>query len=234
MHLHLGRSKDGASLTLAQIQKVMDTYGISRAVVFAIDEKDAGPVYEKTNARVFQSAQGRSRLIPFGRLNTQPHEKAFRELRNCQQRGARGIKLHPRSEKFSPKNAEVLIDEIERMRLPVILHTSHEPNCRPLEWERIFKRHRRIPFILAHGGKDAFLEGIEVANRNSNVWLETSTLSYWRTGMILKKVGSQRAVFGSDLPYSHPLVERAKLDLLLSARAQKQVYLENPKKILGE
>ncbi len=234
MHLHLGRSKDGASLGLPEIQKAMDAYGISRAVIFAIDEKDSGPVYEKTNAHVFKAARGKAQFIPFGRLSVSPQEKSFRELKNCKARGARGIKLHPRSEKFSPKNAEILIDEIERMRLPIILHSSHEPNCRPLEWEGIFRRHKRIPFILAHAGKDAFREGIAVARRNSNVWLETSTLSYWRTSMILKEVGSQHVVFGSDLPYSHPLVERTKLDLLLSTRARKQVYFDNPKKILGE
>lgn len=234
MHLHLGRSKDGASLDMSQIQKAMDAYGVVRGVIFAVDEKDAGPVYEKANDRLFRAARGKSRLIPFGRLGALPQEKSLQELKKCQARGARGIKLHPRSEKFSPKNAEILIDEIERMQLPIILHTSHEPNCRPLEWEGVFKRHKRIPFVLAHAGKDAFREGIAVARRNSNVWLETSTLSYWRTSMILKEVGSKRIVFGSDFPYSHPLVERTKLDLLLSARGRKQVYFENPKKILGE
>ena len=115
-----------------------------------------------------------------------------------------------------------------------MLHSSHEPNCRPLEWEKIFRRHPRIPFILAHGGKDAFQEAIAVARRNPNVWLETTTLSYWRTKVILKKLGARRVVFGSDLPYSHPGVERFKLDLLLNHSDQQKVYSENPKRILGE
>lgn len=234
VHVHLGRSRDGASLALAEIQQAMARYGISRAVLFPIDEAEAGPTYEKINSRVLKAARSDSRLIPFARLNPCSGVKAIRELARCLKGGTRGVKLHPRSEDFSPGQAEDLIQEIETERLPIILHTSHEKNCRPLEWEKIFSRHRRIPFVLAHGGKDAFLEAIAVARRHSHLWLETSALSYWRSSVILKKLDARRVVFGSDLPYSHPQVERAKLDLLLSSSERKKVYSENPRRILGE
>ncbi len=234
LHLHLGRSRDGASLTLAEIRKAMDRYEISRAVIFAIDEEKCGPSYESTNARVLKSAAGSPRLIPFARLNPRAGRAAWTELRRSRKSGARGVKLHPRSESFSPAQAEGLIAEIEKEKLPVMLHTSHEPNCRPLAWEKIFKRHSKISFMLAHGGKDAFEEAITVARRRPNVWIETSTLSYWRTRVILQKAGASRVVFGSDLPYSHPALERLKFDLLLSPADRKKVYSENAKRILGE
>lgn len=234
LHVHLGRSRDGASLSLVEIRRTMKRYGVSRAALFPIDEADAGPTYEKTNQKVLNAAASDSRLVPFARLNPASGRAVFQELDRCVKAGVRGIKLHPRSEKFSPAGAETLIDEIERRRLPVILHTSHEKNCRPLSWEKIFRRHPRIPFVLAHGGKDAFEEAISVAHRNRNVWLETSTLSYWRTSVILKKLGASRVVFGSDLPYSHPLLERLKLDILLEPGGRRRVYSENPLRILGE
>ena len=234
MHLHLGRSRDGGELDLDEILKAMKAYRISRAVLFGIDEQDAGVTYEKTNRRVLKAAAENSHLIAFARLNPNAGEKAFKEGERCVQAGIRGVKLHPRSEQFSPSQAEDLIAQIEGEKLPILLHTSHEPNCRPLEWEKIFKRHSKIPFVLAHGGKDAFQEAIAVSGRNRHVWVETSTLSYWRTGLILKKLGASRMVFGSDLPYSHPAVERLKLDLLLSPSEQRKVYSENPRKILGE
>lgn len=212
----------------------MARYGISRAVLFPIDEAGAGPTYERINARVLKAAASYPPLIPFARLNPRSGVKAMHELARCLKEGIRGVKLHPRSENFSPHQAEGLIRQIETARLPILLHTSHERNCRPLEWEKIFRRHRRIPFVLAHGGKDAFLEAIAVARRHSHVWLETSTLSYWRSGMILTKLGARRVVFGSDLPYSHPEVERAKLNLLLKPSERRKVYSENPRRILGE
>lgn len=234
MHLHLGRSRDGAKLTSLQIRKAMEGSGISRGVVFAIDEAGAGPSYERMNDRVLRAVSKDSHLIGFARLNPRAGEKACRELKRCAKAGIRGIKLHPRSESFSPQEAEELIVEIERERLPILLHTSHEPNCRPTSWSKIFKRHSRIPFVLAHGAKDAFLEAVSAARENRNVWVETSTLSYWRTGAILKQLGASRVVFGSDLPYSHPAVELLKLNLLLSASERRKVYSENPRRILGE
>lgn len=234
IHVHLGRSRDGAELKVAEIRKAMEENGIARTVVFAIDEPVPGPSYEKVNKKVFKAAAGDLRLIPFARLNPRSGERAMKEFRHCLQRGARGVKLHPRSEKFSPREAEALIEEIEKERLPIILHTSHEPHCGPLAWKGIFKRHPRIPFILAHAGKDAYPEAIEVARQNRNVWLETTTLSYFRTGVILKRLGASRLVFGSDLPYSHPAIERLKFDLLLKASERRRVYSENARRILGE
>lgn len=233
-HLHLGKSRDGAHLDLSEIRQAMASHGVTRGVLFGIDEADAGPTYERTNERVLKAVEKNSRLVAFMRLNPRAGGRAFDELRRCCLRGARGVKLHPRSESFSPAQAEDLIYEIEKERLPIILHTSHEKHCRPLSWKNIFRRHPRIPFILAHAGKDAFQEAVQAARESRNIWLETTTLSYWRTGVILKKVGASRVVFGSDLPYSHPAVERAKLDLLLSRSARRRVYSQNPRQILGE
>ena len=233
MHLHLGCSRDGARLTALEIQKAMERYRIERAVVFGIDEPDAGPTYQRTNDRVLKAVSGNPRLIGFMRLNPRAGEAAAHEFHRLCRAGMRGVKLHPRSEKFSPERAENLIAEIETQRLPIILHTSHEKNCTPLAWRHVFKRHRKIPFVLAHAGKDAFQEAIAVAKEFHNLWLETSALSYWRTAVILKKLGASRVVFGSDLPYSHPALERMKLDFLLSASERRKVYSENPKRILA-
>ena len=234
VHVHLGKSRDGATVGLTEIRQAMAENGITRAVVFGIDEPDAGPTYERTNERVLRALEKHSRLMAFARLNPKAGSRAAAELGRCIKRGARGVKLHPRSEAFSPQEAEFLIDVIEKEKLPVILHTSHEVNCRPYNWKPIFRRHRRVPFILAHGAKDAFEEAIEVARTCPNVWVETTTLSYWRTGVILKKLGPGRVVFGSDLPYSHPAVERQKFDLLLSCAGRRKVYFENASRILGE
>ncbi len=234
LHLHLGRSRDGASFFLPQVRKTLNEHQISRAVLFAIDEVDAGPTYERSNDRVLKASASDSRLIPFARLSPRTGNRAVAELHRSIHSGARGVKLHPRSEKFSSQEAEPLINEVEAEGLPVFLHTSHEKNCGPREWEKIFKRHRRTSFVLFHGGKDSYEKTITVAARNRNVWVETSTLSYWRSGLILRRLGASKVVFGSDLPYSHPAVERLKLDFLLNRSERKIVYSDNPKRILGE
>lgn len=234
LHVHLGRSRDGASLSLPELKRVADRFHLRRAVVFPIDEANPGPSYERMNDRILSAVAGDRRLIGFCRLNPRAGGRAVAELRRAGRAGLRGVKLHPRSERFSAAQAEDLIAEIERERFPIILHTSHEIHCRPSEWERIFKRHRRIPFVLAHAGKDAFEEAVAAARGNRHVWIETSTVSYRRTGQILAALGPSQVVFGSDLPYSHPAVEQQKFELLLKASDRKKVYWENARKILGE
>lgn len=186
------------------------------------------------NRLVKKASAVHSEFIPFLRLNPRAGQKAFTELTRGVRQGFRGVKLHPRAEKFGPRQAAGLISQIAKEKIPVILHSSHEENCRPLAWKSLFREYRRTFFVLAHGGKDAYAEAITVAGECPNVWLETSTLSYWRSGRILRALGASRLVFGSDYPYSHPLLEKMKLDLLMGTAERKKVYSDNPKKILGE
>ncbi len=236
MHVHLGHSRDGAKLAWPEIQEMLDRYSISHAVMFPVDDVKPGPSYSYLNTQVADIMDKDKRIIGFCRLDPKQPEAASKELIRCLKRGMRGVKLHPRSEDFSPPEAENLIAEIEKEKVAtVVLHTSHEHHCHPLPWERVFARFKKISFILAHAGKDAYREAAEVALRCPNVYLDTSTVSYQRTSFLLKKVGADKLVFASDMPYSHPAMELLKFDLVLENNnaMRKKIFEENPKKILG-
>jgi len=235
MHLHIGRSRDGAELTLEEIRKSLDEHLLTHAVLFPIDEPNPGPSYGRLNTKVAQVVKQEKRLIGFCRLNPHHKEEALQELKRAKKMGLRGVKLHPRSEDFTPTDLTDLMVSIEKERFPVVLHTSHEHHCHPIPWEGIFLRHKKISFILAHAGKDAYRDAVAVAKRCPNVYLDTSTLSFRRTGYILQKVGPEKVVFASDAPYSHPAIELLKFDLLLNGKtaARRKIFEENPKRILG-
>ena len=235
MHCHLGVSRDGAAQTAAGIRKIFSDYPVSHAVVFPIDETSPGAGYSRLNGRIARMACRDSRIIGFSRIDPRNRQAALREVKEAKRNGMRGVKLHPRAEHFGPRDAREILAAIEKEGLPVMLHTSHEPRCRPREWQEIFLRHRKIYFILAHAGKDAFREAAAVAAHSPNVFLDTSTLSYWRTTRVLKKAGAGKIVFASDMPYSHPATELLKMALILGDRAPlyRQIFRENPKKILG-
>ena len=234
MHLHLGRSRDGAVLNFSDVRKLLDRYAITHAVLFPIDEPNPGTSYDRLNAKVRDAAVRNKRILGFARLDPHDPEAAHRELKRAAQGGLRGIKLHPRAEDFSPYEAEDLIAAVEKFRLPIVLHTSHEHHCHPVAWQGIFLRHKRISFILAHAGKDAYLEAAAVAAACPNVYLDTSTLSLRRTAVLLKKAGPRKIVFASDAPYSHPAIELLKFDLILgsNASARRKIFHENPARIL--
>jgi len=235
MHVHLGASRDGGKLSGRGIQKLLEEYPVTHAVVFPIDEPDSGASYARMNAKVAALTRQDKRIIGFCRLDPRQKDAAFKEIKRAVHRGLRGVKLHPRSEDFSPQTAEDLFPAIEKEKFPVLLHTSHEHHCHPALWESLFRKHPKINFILAHAGKDAYQEAGAVASRCSNVYLETSTLSYGRTSVLFKTLGPGKMVFASDVPYSHPAVELAKWELILRGNpsAQRKIFEENPKRILG-
>src|SRR3954447_14565612 len=99
-HLHLGHDIDGMVGDYDQLESLMAAYGISRAFMFCLDEPDRQPSFTAANDRTLAfAARSAGRLIPFVRLdlNESPIEEAKRAL----DLGARGIKLHPRAQKFT-------------------------------------------------------------------------------------------------------------------------------------
>ena len=234
-HTHIGKSKsDGAEVTGPEICRAVfnPKLRLSRAVVFPIDEARPGISYSRANSKIAAAVKQFPRLIGFCRLNPHAGNKALLEMERSFRIGLVGVKLHPRAEAFRPALAAGILKELNRRTRPLILHTSHEENCRPSEWFGLLSRFRDFPVILAHGGKDAFREGILVAKKLRNVYLETSTLSYHRTRMILEEVGARKIVFASDFPYSHPSVEMEKWNQIWSIKEKREILSNNALKIL--
>ena len=99
-HTHLGDDIDGMRARYDELLAVLDRHGIEGAFVFCLDEPDREPAFSVANDRTLAHATGSSgRLVPFVRLDltAQPLEEAVRAL----DLGARGIKLHPRSQAFA-------------------------------------------------------------------------------------------------------------------------------------
>src|SRR5919198_1479676 len=98
-HVHLGKDIDGFSGSYEDLIAVNDRYGISRCFMFCLDEPDRHPAFRAANDRTLDYAErSGGRLIPFVRLDLS--EGPVEEATRCLDLGARGIKLHPRAERF--------------------------------------------------------------------------------------------------------------------------------------
>src|SRR5690606_28514324 len=93
----------------------------------------------------------------------------------------------------------------------VLVHTGFHP-AQPLLWLEAALEFPNVNVILAHMGggvsKDAFL----VAERASNVYLETSAQATLFVGRALRQFGAERVVFGTEAPYNDPRVELARIE----------------------
>src|SRR5262245_5386904 len=102
---------------------IMDAYGMSRANVFCMDEPDRHPSFTAANDRTLDAAaRSNGRLIPFVRLDLS--EGPIEEARRCLDRGARGIKLHPRAQRFllNDERLAPVFAIASEYRVPILIH----------------------------------------------------------------------------------------------------------------
>src|SRR5436305_14084318 len=122
-HVHLGTDIDGMHGEYDELVRFMDRYGISRCFMFCLDEPDRHPAFRAANDRTLAYAErSDGRLIPFVRLDLA--EQPIEEGTRCLELGARGIKLHPRAQRFllnDERLAPIFALAAER-RVPILIH----------------------------------------------------------------------------------------------------------------
>ena len=98
-HVHLGTDIDGMVGDFDELVAGQERYGISGAFMFCLDEPDRHPSFSAANDRTLAYAErSNGRFVPFVRLDVT--EEPIAEAIRCLDAGARGIKLHPRAQKF--------------------------------------------------------------------------------------------------------------------------------------
>jgi hypothetical protein len=98
-HVHCGRDIDGFVGPYDDLVEFLRRSGASRAFCFCLDEPDRHPAFRAANDRTLAAAErSAGLLVPFVRLDLA--EEPLAEARRALDRGARGIKLHPRAQGF--------------------------------------------------------------------------------------------------------------------------------------
>src|SRR5262245_62508556 len=91
--------------------------------MFCMDEADRHPAFRAPNDRSLEYARrSEGRLIPFVRLDLT--ESPVEEAERCLDLGARGIKLHPRAQRFllnDERLAPIFAIAAER-NVPILIH----------------------------------------------------------------------------------------------------------------
>jgi predicted TIM-barrel fold metal-dependent hydrolase len=202
-HLHLGHDIDGFSGQYEELERIMDAYDISRAFMFCMDEPDREPAFRAPNDRTLRDAErSNGRLIPFVRLDLTadgPIEEAMR----CLDRGARGIKLHPRAQRFT-LNDERLAPVFELAadrRVPILIHGGRGLPPIAHHLSRLVERYPEAQLIVAHGGiaDMAALAGVFAGRRgvffDTSVWSPVDLLDFFH------QVPPEQVLYASDYPY---------------------------------
>jgi hypothetical protein len=177
-HTHLGTDIDGMVGRYEELIGSLDRYGFSRAFMFCLDEPDRHPGFRAGNDRTLEfAARSEGRLVPFVRLALD--EGPIEEAERCLDLGARGIKLHPRAQKFllnDERLAPIFALAAER-GVPILIHAGRglPPIAEGLE--KLVDANPGVQLILAHAG---IADLANLANRFSGkrgVFFDTSVWS---------------------------------------------------------
>src|ERR687896_221223 len=200
-HVHLGDDIDGFRGEYDELERVQARYGFSHAFMFCMDEADRHPAFRAPNDRTLAHAErSQGRLIPFVRLDLaeQPIEEAVR----CLDAGARGIKLHPRAQRFllNDERLAPVFELAADRRVPILIHGGR--GLPPIADHLASLMDRYEPqLIIAHAGIADLAALARHFGGRPNVFFDTSVWSALDLLDLFRLVSPEQVLYASDYPY---------------------------------
>jgi predicted TIM-barrel fold metal-dependent hydrolase len=216
-HTHVGQNDpDGMKQTPEELIDSLKRAGARGAFVFPFHEPDG---YRDANDAVLAAAEDSDGLlVPFCRVS--PHDVAVSEARRCVQAGARGIKLHPRAERFTLDHPAVreVVSLAHEKALPVLIHAGRGIPALGLHAVELATEFPDARLILAHAGICDLSWIWRVAQDHPNLLFDTA---WWMPADMLalfSLIPPGQILFASDAPYGTTAVSPAfQLRCALSA-----------------
>ena len=169
--------------------------------------------------------------------------------------GAKGLKLHPVSNRFYPYDRSLwpAYQKAMEMGLPILFHSGEAEMAgyaevdyaRPRNFEQVLQSFPKLVIILAHLGKGFLEESVALAQEYDNVYFDTSTIlsgmevksgfaSGGKAVKLIRTIGVSRVLFGSDWPWFDPLLSLRQIEGLgFSEEEKRRVLGLNAVKVYG-
>jgi predicted TIM-barrel fold metal-dependent hydrolase len=201
-HVHLGHDSDGMVAELPELLAMLDRYGISHVFAFCLDEPDREPAFRAGNDRTLEHARSSGgRIIPFARLDL-AHDPVP-EARRCLDRGAGGIKLHPRAQSFALDDDRLasVFAVAAAYGVPVLIHGGQGLPPVADDLGRLIDAQPGAQLIIAHAGvADLHALASRFAG-TPGVFFDTATWSALDLVDLFRRVPPEQVLYASDYPY---------------------------------
>jgi predicted TIM-barrel fold metal-dependent hydrolase len=207
---------------------------------------------QRRNAWTCAVARENPGLVPYISLDpSMDGVTMVREISDRVKEGAKGIKLHPTSQRFFPNDGRLYpaYQKIEELGLPIISHSGDFPQVdeeysRPANFVDVLRNFPGLTLVLAHMAHGYLDEAVEVMQTYPNVYLDSSAviegtmpsrmLSDEEAVAAIRRVGCDRVLFGSDWPWFHPIKDAQRIDSLpLTAEEKRLIFCENAQRVLN-
>jgi predicted TIM-barrel fold metal-dependent hydrolase len=204
-HTHIGRNDpDGFKQTPAELLDALAACD-ARAFVFPMHEPDG---YADANDEAIATASGSGgRLVAFCRVDPNAGSAAVAEARRALDAGARGIKLHPRAERFTMSHPAVreLVALAHERTLPVLIHAGRGIPALGQDTVRLSGEFTSARLILAHAAISDLAWLWHELPRHRNVFVDTAWWNPVDVVALFSLAPPGQVLWASDSPYGTPL-----------------------------
>ena len=224
----------------------MDTSEISRALILPT----FGNCSNETVAKVCNDHP--ERFIGFATFDVHNITKTKEDMKAAKSyHNLKGIKLHPRFQKFSPVDEKVfpVYEKAEEFGWPIIFDgLSNSPvipmrKLTPDNYDLLTKRFKELKIIIAHLGGQRYWDAYWIARANKNVYLDISYIFEFYQSLphvleefrYIMETLDEKLIYGSDFPSCDP---KKYFDLVnnnmshLSSLKKDNILSKNISKIL--
>ncbi|KPK47759.1 MAG: hypothetical protein AMJ77_02075 [Dehalococcoidia bacterium SM23_28_2] len=207
---------------------------------------------QRRNAWTCAVARDNHGLVPYISLDpSMDGVTIVQEVKDRVKEGAKGIKLHPTSQRYFPNDGRLYpaYQKIEELGLPIITHCGSLPQAeeeysRPAKFVDVLRNFPDLTLVFAHMAQGYLEEAMEIVETYPNVYFDTSfviegtlpshLLSDEEAVAMIRRAGCQRVLFGSDWPWSHTIKDAQRIDgLPLTAEEKRLILYENAQRVLG-
>jgi uncharacterized protein len=138
-------------------------------------------------------------------------------LRECAERGAQGIKVHPIVQSFAPTDPRLdpIYETCVELGLTVLSHSGQargsSPAADPFAFAPVMERYPDLHLLLAHLGGASWRQVIPFAASYPAVSFDLCEIIAWtgapgapssdELGRLIRDIGSDRVLFGTDFPW---------------------------------
>lgn len=239
-HCHMGHwfNFNVPQGTAEDMLSMMDVLGIDIACVTA--HAAIGPDFKYGNDMIIEAVRKYpDRFIGYVTINPNYSEDEIQqELDRCfAVDGMRAIKVHPGMHgcPINYKKYDSTYQRANDLKCPVLIHVWGKGDVAAVV--SLAERYPNASFIMGHGGAEikAMEDAIEAIKRFDNIYVDLALSRIYEGNVewLVSEMGSQKVLFGSDLPFMDPRPSFGRVAFArITEQEKRDVYGLNMKRLL--
>jgi len=219
-----------ATHTIPNLLAEMDDCRVEKAQILPIAwGLPFGDALTSTWMTEIEKAGAGSRLLQGGSV-VPGDPDAPDQLRTLAAKGVRMIKLHPTMQRFYPDDAMMapIYETCGELGLPILYHGGRagiEPEMTHKyalmrHYEGAIRDFPKVQFVMGHAGARDVDDVIPLAQKYDNLWLGIHGQGVTKLDQLIREVGSERLLYGTDWPFYHLAATQAKVLIVTEGKPE--------------